>query len=349
MPSAHLAYLEHAGALLSVGVPQHFGDVGAEYNALTQRCGLLDCSAEARVDVAGSDAPAFLHRLLTAAVKHLVPGRGTPAFLLTSTAKIVQAVIVLRVDEIRYKLLAPPTGRPNEGAAPELGSGATLLADLDRFLFTERVELSDLSSLQSVLTVQGPLAAETLERIGLPAPVAPFDHAEGHLAGLPVRIARHDRFGGAGFDVFVPLADFEAAWGALVGAGAHPAGHLAAEMCRIEAGVPATGSEFTAETSPLEVSGLFGITEGKGCYPGQEVIERTLALGAPPRALIRIQGEHALTTGAEVGVTGAAIGHLTSAVTLPDGRHFGLALVKRRFGDTNEPLRVGNVPARRLD
>lgn len=338
MPSAHVAYLEHAGAVLLDATPQHFGRVADEYAALTQGCGLIDCSAEARVDAAGADAPGFLHRLLTAGVKHLSPGRGTPAFLLTSTGKIVLALTVLRVDDIRYKLLGAP------------GASEPLAAELDRFLFTERVELSDLQGLQSVLALQGPQAAAVLATCGLPAPKGELDHAEGHLAGLPVRVARHARFGAAdtGFDVFVPVADFEAAWGALVGAGARPTGHVACEMRRIEAGRPAVGAEFTGDTSPLEVSGLFGITEGKGCYPGQEVIERTLALGSPPRALLRVQGEAALTPGAEVHVAGASIGHLTSTTTLPDGRHLGLALVKRRFADTEEPLRVDGVPARRL-
>jgi folate-binding protein YgfZ len=338
MSSAHVAYLEHAGAVLLDATPQHFGRVADEYAALTLGCGLIDCSGEARVDAAGADAPGFLHRLLTAGVKHLAPGRGTPAFLLTATGKIILALTVLRVDDIRYKLLGAP------------GASESLAVEFDRFLFTERVELSDMQALQSLISLQGPQADAVLTRCGLPVPEGELDHAEGHLAGLPVRIARHARFGAAeaGHDLFVPVADFEAAWGALVGAGAHPTGRVACEMRRVEAGRPSFGAEFTAETSPLEVSGLFGITEGKGCYPGQEVIERTLALGSPPRALVRVQGEAALATGAEVHVAGASIGHLTSTTTLPDGRHLGLALVKRRFADTEEPLRAGAVPARRL-
>lgn len=335
MPSAHVAYLEHAGAVLLDGVPQHFGHVAGELAALTTHCGLLDASAEARVDAAGVDAPAFLHRLLTAGVRHLPPGGGTPAFLLTSTGRIVAPLRVLRVDDIRFKL---------HGAR---GGTETLLGELDRYLFAERVELSDMSAIQSALSVQGPTAPEVLAAAGLPVPAAPADHAEGHLAGLPVRVARHDRLGATGYDLYIPRADFEAAWGALVGAGAHPAGQVAVEMRRVVAGVPGAGAEWTPESSPLEVSGLHGITEGKGCYPGQEVVERTLAKGVPPRAMLRLQSEAAVATGDAVHAAGEAIGYITTAASLPDGRHLALALVKRRYAETDEPLRIGGVPARR--
>ncbi len=334
------AYLERAGAVLLDTRVAHFGDVSAEYGALTHGCALLDVTADGRVDVAGADAPAFLQRLLTSNIKHVKPGHGTPAYLLTSTGKIALRLTLLRVDDIRYKVSVPA------------GLAAALLPELDRYLFTERVELSPMEALQSLISVDGPLAPEVLRHAGLEPPEAPFEHAEGHLAGLPVRVARHDRLGAPAYDVHIPAADFEAAWGALVGAGARPVGEAAAELVRIERGVPAWGAELTGEASPLEVTGLYGITEGKGCYPGQEVIERTLALGAPPRALVRLQGEAELRTGAPVSVVGTTdteIGHVTSAATLPDGRHLALALVRRRFATADEPLRCGNVPARRLD
>ena len=333
-----VAYLEHTGAVVLGGVAERFGGadaVAGELRALTAGAGLTDLSSEARFDVAGADAPDFLHRLLTANVKHLAPGAGSHAFLLTGTGRIVLPLLVLRANEARYELCAP--------AALQ----AVLLAELDRYLFSERVEISPMGALRALMSVQGPEAGAVVARAGLSPPEAPLAHAEGHLAGLPVRVLRHDRFDAPGYDVFVPASDFEAAWGALVGAGARPSGRLAAEMARVLAGACAWGHEWTPETSPTETSGLLGITEGKGCYPGQEVIERTLALGAPPRALIRLQAEGALVPGDPVLAAGAEIGHVTSAATLPDGRHLGLALVKRKFAETAEPLRAGSVPARR--
>jgi folate-binding protein YgfZ len=53
-------------------------------------------------------------------------------------------------------------------------------------------------------------------------------------------------------------------------------------------GMPLSPSEYRDQLNPLEM-GLYGISEGKGCYPGQEVIERTLALGKPPRRFIFLQ------------------------------------------------------------
>ena len=97
---------------------------------------------------------------------------------------------------------------------------------------------------------------------------------------------------------------------------------------RIEHGCPAWPLEYRTDATPLDV-GMAGVTEGKGCYPGQEVIERTLALGRPARRLVRVttagsETGPALTPGPLLSEDGAKpAGELTSVA----GEH-GLALIK---------------------
>lgn len=93
------------------------------------------------------------------------------------------------------------------------------------------------------------------------------------------------------------------------------------EARRIAHGVARWPTEYSPDITPLDV-GLAGVTEGKGCYPGQEVIERTLALGRPARRLVQVALDAPATPG-PLTVDGKAVGTLTSVA---DTR--GLALIK---------------------
>ena len=77
-----------------------------------------------------------------------------------------------------------------------------------------------------------------------------------------------------GFDLVVDLEHAENVWDALVGMGAVPTGEDAAEMVRVEQGVPRYGRELSEEFNPLEAGLLPSISFDKGCYIGQEVVVR---------------------------------------------------------------------------
>lgn len=329
-----LDYLEHAGATLEGDEALHFGNPDRERARAESGAVLFDLTASTRVWVQGPDGADFLHRVLTCEVRALEPGRLTEAFLLSAQGRIELAFTLLRHETDR--LLAVGDARV----------GARLRQGLDQFLFAERVELVDDGESHAHFSVQGPEADEVLAAGGLPRPET-GRHAEGHLAGLPVRVWRQTRSPSGGYDLLAPGADFEAAYGALVGSGATPAGAQTLEWLRVRAGLPRFGAEWTDESSPLEVSGLVGVTEGKGCYPGQEVIERTLALGRPPRALVALQVAGPVQSGAPVLADGQEVGRVTSAADDGEGGAYALALVKRRFADADAPLSIGGIAARR--
>jgi folate-binding protein YgfZ len=329
-----LDYLQHAGATLDGDDALHFGNPERERTRAETGAALFDLTAGTRVWIQGPDGADFLHRVLTCEVRALEPGRLTEAFLLSAQGRIELAFTLLRHEPDRFLAVGDPR------------LGARLRESLDQFLFAERVELIDDGESHAHFSVQGPEADAVLAAGGLPHPEA-GRHAEGHLAGLPVRVWRHARSVSGGFDILAPGADFEAAFGALVGCGATPAGSQTLERLRVHAGLPRFGAEWTGESSPLEVSGLLGVTEGKGCYPGQEVIERTLALGRPPRALVSLHLADAVHAGALVLADGNEVGRITSAADDGEGGTYALALVKRRIADTDASLSVGAVAARR--
>ncbi len=331
----HLEMLTRYGAVLDGGAVSSFGDPAAEHAAVRLRAGVFDLTDRDRVAVRGADAPAFLHRLVTVAIDRMPVGGGGRAFLLSSTGKIQAAFHLLRIAEDDFWV---------EMAA---GVGGRFAESLDFYLFGERVEIQPLRERWSLLSVQGPGAADVLRRLELHPPAALWSHEPARLVGVDVRVARIDRTGTDGFDVWAPRGACGAVFEALADAGAHPAGGRALESLRVEAGLPAWGHEYAEGVIPLEVSGMEGITDRKGCYPGQEVVERLISLGRPPRQLVALTLAADAAVGAEVTAGDDVVGQLTSVAALPDGTRAALALVKRRAAESNEALAVAGALATR--
>ncbi len=281
----------------------------------------FDLSARDRLRIEGPDAPSFLNRLLTIDARRMEPGAGARTFLLDAKG---------RIDACFYLLRTGPESYLVECAA---GHGAEVLGKLDIYHFGERIEFAPCDDL-TVLSIQGPGAVDALSTAGVTPPEAPWAHHEAHLGGLAVRLVRVDR-GGDGVDVWCsdPGA-VRAALGLRVGDAAE------LEAMRVEAGVPAHPNEYGPHSSPLEVSGTSGVTEGKGCYPGQEVVERTLALGRPPRRLARLELDGPVAAGAGLLSGDDAVGTVTSASETEAGV-VALALVKRRL-DPETTLRTSD-------
>ncbi len=102
------------------------------------------------------------------------------------------------------------------------------------------------------------------------------------------------------------------------------------EFARIEAGVPWAGKEWDSTTNALDAGLEPWIARQKGCYPGQEVVERSLNVGHPAKALVKLEADASIPEGAELHVAGKAVGRITSSVG-----NIALAIVQWNF--RNEP------------
>jgi folate-binding protein YgfZ len=162
----------------------------------------------------------------------------------------------------------------------------------------------------------------------------------------PIRVVRIDRAEGAGYDLWLAPSAAAACLAALTTAGATPCGADALEMLRVHARRADAPAEFGEHASPLELDAFDGLTDAKGCYPGQEVIERTLSLGKPPRKLVALSLDGATTPGATITEGDRTVGTVTSAARLPGGEWVALALIKRRSADAG-PWTCGDATARR--
>ncbi len=321
-----------------------------EYRAVREGAGLVESLSRAPIAVTGPDRASFLQGLLTNDIVALAPGTGCYAAYLTPQGRMIADV---RVLELGDRLILDVPAAVKDG----------VLGKLDQSIFTEDVQLQDLSSGWRQLGVHGPRAPEVLERVigdALPPDLATwpeFRNARFSDDGGSLVITSTRALGEIGFEVFVERDRGDVLRQTLRAAGAVEVGPATMEVLRVEAGRPEFGVDMDEETIPLE-AGLAdrAISFTKGCYVGQEVVIRILHRGHG-RVARRLVG---LAIDADpdppnVPARSAAlvhgdqpVGEVTSAVASPAvGKPIALGYVKRDFAEPGTALHV-RIGARQL-
>ncbi len=234
---------------------------------------------------------------------------------------------------------------------------ATVTARLDQFIFSEDVQLGDVTDEFAQVAVVGPSAAELVEGLLDDAPAVPLEALSEHgnlrtrIDGRAAIVTRVTDTGEPGFDLYVERD--RAGWlkDRLSAAGAPELDEESAEILRVEAGVPLFHRDMDEETIPLE-AGIESraISMTKGCYVGQEVIVRVLhrGHGRVARKLVglMIDGEAVPAAGAPVMSGDRAVGEVTSGVHSPAlGGPIALAYVQRDFIAPGSVLSVNGAGA----
>jgi glycine cleavage system T protein len=336
-----------AGATLrrygDLELPDGFSPPESEYAAARGAAALFDFSFRSALGFVGADRQEFLHNLLSNDIRSLRPGAGCYATLLTQQSRIVSdAYVFCAANRFRLDVDALWKDRARD--------------HLQKFLVAEDVEIEDLGGREAVLGVFGPRAADVLREAGAEPPAGELEHGELRLADLRTWVARVDWTGDGGFEVVVERQDAEAAWRALTLAGCRvglvPAGMAALDVLRLEAGIPWPGIDFDETHLVLEAGLERGINFRKGCYLGQEVVERTSSRGHVNRRLVglRVEAESAPRRGARILDEERECGHVTSAAWSPHLQApVALGYVRREVKEPGNRLRLevaeGVVPA----
>ncbi len=327
-------HLSDAGAeynlFAGLPVPAHHGDPAAEYAALSRTAALVDLSYKTILRLSGRDPVGMLNAILT----NDVPGeerRGTYALLLDPKGRIQADLLVLRDGEA-VLMLAEPEGA---GAAKEI---------LGRYAPFSRVTLEELDG-WDLLGLYGPRARRLL---GLE--IEEHEAAAAEVGGAPL-LAAGVSHPVAGYYLLGPAGAISAARKHLAANGARPAGFLAFEAARVEAGIPRFGADVSPENFPAE-AGLLerAVSFHKGCYPGQETVARMHYRGHPNRKLYRLAVEGPPPQpGTQILQESKPVGKVTSVATLPvNGRTLALGYLHRK-ADINSPLRAGEARVSPID
>ncbi|MEO2169774.1 MAG: hypothetical protein ABGY42_16965 [bacterium] len=273
----------------------------------------------------GEDRSRFLHGMLSAEVESLAPGHGAPALLLSEQGRITASLaLMVDPDEILLDLSAVAAER--------------LLAVLERFIVADDIEF--LRRPVFLLSLEGKDAASTLAGIveAMPALVQGA-HRQVRAAGVSVRLARAN-------DTYKIFCDEEVSAdllvAALVGAGARVPSDEALEARRISAGVAREGVDFDTSTLAPEVPSLApAISFRKGCYLGQEVIERVASRGKVRWLVTRVTLSAPAPVGARLLVADKEVGALSSvAVPAQDGTVAAIARVRRENVEEESSVEV---------
>lgn len=284
------------------------------YRALREGAAWLDLSGRGKIFVRGQDRARLLHALCTNHVQQLAPGQGCYAFFLNAQGHILADAHVFCFED--YFLL---------DTEPELAS--KLYAHIDRYIIADDVTLEEAAPPLATLSVEGPRAAAILSALGAGAP----GEALAHLRWGTAILARASSTGAEGFLLILPAEEKPAMIAQLERAGAVPADAGAALVVRLEHGKPRYGDDITEQHLPQETQQLHAVHFNKGCYLGQEIVERIRSRGHVNRLLVRLEMDEAAAPprGTPLLAEGTPVGEITSAAFSPAmGKVVALAYVR---------------------
>jgi folate-binding protein YgfZ len=294
------------------------GRPGAEYQVLTQACGLVDRSERGKLALSGPGAVEFLNGQVTNELADLLAGEGRYAAFLTHKGKMLGDLRVLATGD-------RPGGAPAELLLDAERVALQALFDMiRRFKVGYDVQLNKRTLERSLLSLIGPSSSTVA---GEP-PEPEHANRPGRIAGRDVLLVRTAE--PAGVDVFCDASDGAAIRDALIGAGASPVSESAAEILRVEHGRPRYGVDLDDTVIPQE-AGLNerAVSFTKGCYLGQETVARLYYKGKPNRRLRGLRLSEPLARGVELRLGERLVGVLGSSVVSPPLGPIGLALLRR--------------------
>jgi len=259
-----------------------------EYNAIRNSAALIDISPLFKYRVTGRDATRLVNRVISRDINKVAIGQVIYCCWCDSEGKVVDDGTITRLGENDYRWTA---------ADPSLRWFQQNALGLD-------VQLEDISEQTAALALQGPTSAKLL-LAAADANIANLKYfrvAHGKIAGVPVDISRTGYTGDLGYEIWVPAAQAVKVWDSLMEKGKpfdiHPAGMIALDVARIEAGLILIEVDYTSSKKALIASQKFSPAEiglgklvdlKKENFVGRDALAAEAKKGGPARALVGLE------------------------------------------------------------
>ena len=240
--------------------PGTFSDYSGELTALTQSAGIYDLGYMAFLRVSGNDRVRWLNGMVTNTVQALEEGHSNYSFLLNAQGRILGDAMIYHFSD----QLLLETDRSQI---------ARLAAHLDHFIIMDDVELHELDASTTVLGIAGPQSAEILGKLGLAMPEENA-FAQSQIEGAAVTVVHGYSPVVPQFELWVPVVSLPSIWSALTAAGAVPCGVNSIEALRVLSAIPLYGVDIQERHLAQETAQTRALNFNKGCYLGQEIVER---------------------------------------------------------------------------
>jgi folate-binding protein YgfZ len=317
-----------------------FVDPRQEFSALLSGCGIYDLGFRARISLTGGDRVRWLNGMVTNNIRDLAAGRGVYAFLLNPQGRILGDMFVYNVGET----LVVETDR---------SQAEKIVATFDHYIIMDDVAVTDISPKQTSLGVAGPKARAILNATGIEVPemqalqmITPRGDCE--CGCVECTVVRGEDAQPESYEIWLAPKDVYPTWQALLAAGATAVGSEALEMQRIAAGIPLYGVDIRERDLPQETEQMRALNFSKGCYVGQEIVERIRSRGNVHRKFtgFLLEGTAAIAAGAKIASGEKEVGEITSVAVLctPSGeRTLALGYIRREVGEPGREVMIGAV------
>jgi folate-binding protein YgfZ len=294
-------------------LPDDFGDWRGEYSFARNTLALIDKNYRTYLSFTGPDRVRYLNAILTNNIKDLAPSHGNVSLLLNPQGRVLAEIETYALAE---KLFCVSYAMIRE----------RLIETLDKYIIMDDVTLTDETQQYGTLAWEGPAAAGlVLELTGIDLRMlAELESKEAQVDSIPCTVLKRSPGGIFGAEFLVGQEHLAALWGILlekaraVGGGAM--GYTALSALRLAQGVPWFGYDFGEKQIPHE-AGLQDshISYTKGCYTGQEIVERVRSRGQVNRRRVDLvfMGTSVPTAGEALTTAGKEAGYITRAGAPP--------------------------------
>lgn len=326
------------GEFLDAVTALDFGDPAAEFGVLRRQVAIFDQGWRVNLEVRGADRVRWLNGMVTNNVRDLPSGRGTYNFLLDAQGHILGDLYVYNLGDY----LLAETDRDQAEPIRKL---------FDTFIIMDEVEVADPAQPAAALGLAGPQAAAALEAVGIPtAGLQALQLQQLEWKGTPLTVIRKDDVFGPRYDLWMEPDACATLWDELLAAGARPVGCMALEMDRVARGIPRFAQDIRGRELPQETGQQRALNFEKGCYVGQEIVERVRSRGQVHRtfAVLVMEGWQPVP-GIKLRTDDREVGEITSVAVLPNGngaRWMALGYLRREAASEAATLETDAGPAR---
>ncbi len=325
---------EYAGAETVL----RFGPVEEELKALRLGCGVFDLGWRGKLVVSGEDRVRWLNGMVTNNTRDLPQDFGNYSFVLNAQGHIQGDLLAFQRGDF-YMLEC------------EAGEIAALSGFFDKFIIMDDVEIGNIGDKLTSIGVAGPLALQVLQSAGLPgSELKPGQLVDGSWDGHGFTLVRDPVVVRNWYELWLAPDNVEAFWNKLLSAGAAAVGAEALEIQRILLGLPRVGVDTGTRELVQETEQDYALHYAKGCYIGQEIVERVRARGMVPRRFSGLIVEGGVAApGSKIMAGEKEIGEVTSSAgfTLDGVAHsVALGYVKRSAAAEGDSVQVDRHAAK---
>jgi len=279
----------------------NFGKVADEVVTLCNDSAIHDLGWLAFIKVTGEDRVRWLNGMVTNNTRDLELNHGNYNFILSTQGRIVGDMMAYQHGD-HYLLVTSQSQREH------------LLTALNKYIIMDDVELTDISA--TAIGITGPTSKEFCAALGLPS-VKFNELQQTQWNGIEITFTQSAETPVPAFQIWVFPENVNAVWQKLAAAGAKPAGSEAYEKLRILHGIPMYGKDIREKELPQETMQEHALNFNKGCYVGQEIVERIHSRGIVHRGLAGFILDHEITIPTEgenlkVQYEGKDMGYITS-------------------------------------